>query len=285
MPRGGPAPAEEIPGHRSGGSDDRRRGISERGEERVRRAGEHREPSGRSVPVHDAGRFRRALRRRLHPLSDPRYAGAPRPPHGRAEPHGAAGDHRPLPCRGHRRVPRGPVRDVRLRTLIADAAVGHRAGPVPRDPDPGRGEQGGPRDTRPRTPRDVLANGGGRRKGPRGGGAPRYQPRSCSRSSGASWLISIPFIAPPRPFETSAITAGSSKWVTASTMERPRASGFSDLKIPLPTNTPSHPSCIIKAASAGVARPPAAKFTTGSRWIFFTSRRVWYTPSVRSSRV
>jgi hypothetical protein len=36
------------------------------------------------------------------------------------------------------------------------------------------------------------------------------------------------------------------------------------LKIPEPTNTPSAPSCIIIAASAGVARPPAVKSTTGS---------------------
>src|SRR3990170_2032101 len=68
-------------------------------------------------------------------------------------------------------------------------------------------------------------------------------------------------------------------------MDFPRASGFSDLKIPLPTNTQSHPRCIIIAASAGVAIPPAAKFTTGSRWSFFTSSRVWYSPSVMSSRV
>ena len=37
-----------------------------------------------------------------------------------------------------------------------------------------------------------------------------------------------------------------------------------DLKMPLPTKTPSAPSCIMSAASAGVATPPAAKFTTGS---------------------
>ena len=37
-----------------------------------------------------------------------------------------------------------------------------------------------------------------------------------------------------------------------------------DLKIPLPTNTPSTPICIKSAASAGVAMPPAAKFTTGN---------------------
>ena len=30
------------------------------------------------------------------------------------------------------------------------------------------------------------------------------------------------------------------------------------MKIPDPTNTPSAPSCIISAASAGVATPPAA---------------------------
>lgn len=32
-------------------------------------------------------------------------------------------------------------------------------------------------------------------------------------------------------------------------------------KIPDPTKTPSHPSCIMRAASAGVAIPPAAKLT------------------------
>ncbi|CAC11662.1 conserved hypothetical membrane protein [Thermoplasma acidophilum] len=41
-------------------------------------------------------------------------------------------------------------------------------------------------------------------------------------------------------------------------------SGFGDLKIPLPTNTPSAPSSIISAPSAGVATPPAAKLTTGN---------------------
>ena len=41
--------------------------------------------------------------------------------------------------------------------------------------------------------------------------------------------------------------------------------GLPALKMPLPTNTPSMPICIISAASAGVATPPAAKFTTGRR--------------------
>ena len=36
------------------------------------------------------------------------------------------------------------------------------------------------------------------------------------------------------------------------------------LKMPEPTNTPSAPSCIMRAASAGVATPPATNMTTGS---------------------
>ena len=39
--------------------------------------------------------------------------------------------------------------------------------------------------------------------------------------------------------------------------------GSGDLNIPLPTNTPSTPSFIISAPSAGVATPPAAKMTKG----------------------
>jgi hypothetical protein len=41
------------------------------------------------------------------------------------------------------------------------------------------------------------------------------------------------------------------------TMARARDAGSPDLKMPEPTNTPSMPSCIIRAASAGVATPPA----------------------------
>mmetsp|Transcript_83567 Transcript_83567/g.215227 ORF Transcript_83567/g.215227 Transcript_83567/m.215227 type:complete len:255 (+) Transcript_83567:745-1509(+) len=40
--------------------------------------------------------------------------------------------------------------------------------------------------------------------------------------------------------------------------------------MPLPTKTPSTPSCMQNAASAGVAIPPAAKLTTGRRPSFFT---------------
>ena len=51
----------------------------------------------------------------------------------------------------------------------------------------------------------------------------------------------------------------------ACTMALALLAGLPALKMPLPTKTPSMPICIIRAASAGVATPPAAKFTTGSR--------------------
>jgi hypothetical protein len=53
--------------------------------------------------------------------------------------------------------------------------------------------------------------------------------------------------------------------VVAFTIAAARAAGSPDLKIPEPTNTPSAPSSIIIAASAGVAIPPAVNNTTGSR--------------------
>ena len=66
--------------------------------------------------------------------------------------------------------------------------------------------------------------------------------------------------------------SGSSKCVVASTMARARRSGSADLKMPEPTKLPSAPSCIISAASAGVAMPPAQNSTTGSRPASATSR-------------
>jgi hypothetical protein len=51
-----------------------------------------------------------------------------------------------------------------------------------------------------------------------------------------------------------------------------RASGSPDLKIPEPTKTPSAPSCMQSAASAGVAIPPAVNVTTGSRPCSATQR-------------
>ena len=53
--------------------------------------------------------------------------------------------------------------------------------------------------------------------------------------------------------------------MVAFTIAAARRAGSPDLKIPDPTNTPSAPSCIISAASAGVAIPPAVNSTTGSR--------------------
>ena len=77
-------------------------------------------------------------------------------------------------------------------------------------------------------------------------------------------LSLIPTIASPRSSESSAMSFASVKFVTAFTIAAALLAGSPDLKIPQPTNTPSAPSCIIRAASAGVATPPAAKFTTGS---------------------
>ena len=57
---------------------------------------------------------------------------------------------------------------------------------------------------------------------------------------------------------------GSWKCVVAWTMALAIRAGSSLLKMPEPTNTPSAPSCITSAASAGVLMPPATKFTTGS---------------------
>ena len=62
-----------------------------------------------------------------------------------------------------------------------------------------------------------------------------------------------PGIAPPSPRDTRAITSGSRKCVVAWTMAAARRAGSSDLKMPEPTKTPSAPSCIRSAASAGVA--------------------------------
>jgi len=52
--------------------------------------------------------------------------------------------------------------------------------------------------------------------------------------------------------------------VVAFTIAAARWAGSPDLKMPEPTKTPSAPSCIIIAASAGVAMPPAVNSVTGS---------------------
>ena len=71
-------------------------------------------------------------------------------------------------------------------------------------------------------------------------------------------------MASPRSSLTFASTSGSLKCVVACTMALARSAGSADLKMPEPTNTASAPSCIMSAASAGVAMPPAEKFGTGS---------------------
>src|SRR5438094_5027321 len=92
-----------------------------------------------------------------------------------------------------------------------------------------------------------------------------HQPLPASSSSWGIAPISNPRIALPRLLDASARMSGRSKYVVAATMALARAAGFSALKMPEPTKIPSQPSCIMSAASAGVARPPAAKLTTGSR--------------------
>mmetsp|Transcript_42087 Transcript_42087/g.132889 ORF Transcript_42087/g.132889 Transcript_42087/m.132889 type:complete len:210 (-) Transcript_42087:355-984(-) len=86
--------------------------------------------------------------------------------------------------------------------------------------------------------------------------------RSAHRTAKSSMLM--PVMASPISSEHSAKTLGSLKCVTALTMARARFAGSDDLKMPLPTKTPSTPSCMQSTASAGVATPPAAKFTTGN---------------------
>ena len=100
--------------------------------------------------------------------------------------------------------------------------------------------------------------------------ADSHLPRSAMRSSISPSLM--PTIASPRSSETSATTFGSLKFVTALTIAAARLAGLPLLKMPEPTKTPSAPSCIISAASAGVATPPAAKLTTGSLPFSWTKR-------------
>src|SRR2546425_2240703 len=92
-----------------------------------------------------------------------------------------------------------------------------------------------------------------------------HQPLPASSSSWGIAPISNPRMALPRLLEASARMSGRSKYVVAATMALARADGFSALKMPEPTKIPSQPSCIMSAASAGVAIPPAAKLTTGRR--------------------
>src|SRR5439155_7960483 len=91
-----------------------------------------------------------------------------------------------------------------------------------------------------------------------------YQPRVCNKSFSASLDVSRPTMASPRSSLTRTRTSASLKCVVACTIAFARLAGSADLKMPDPTKTASAPSCIISAASAGVAMPPAEKFGTGS---------------------
>src|SRR5262249_53292963 len=99
-----------------------------------------------------------------------------------------------------------------------------------------------------------------------------YQPRSARRCGAGISSTLMPTIASPKPREALAMTSGSSWNVVALTIAAARRAGLPDLKMPEPTNTPSAPSCIIIAASAGVAMPPAVNRTTGSLPVSDTSR-------------
>src|SRR3984957_8174062 len=91
-----------------------------------------------------------------------------------------------------------------------------------------------------------------------------YQPRWARRCGSGNCSTLMHTIASPKPRDTLARTSGSSKQVVAFTIAAARCAGSPDLKIPEPTNTPSAPSCIIIAASAGVAMPPAVNKVTGN---------------------
>src|SRR6267378_503198 len=102
--------------------------------------------------------------------------------------------------------------------------------------------------------------------------SPPYQPRVESKSFSSNCRTSIPGIASPSSSHASRIAFGSSKCVVAFTMAFARASGSLLLKMPEPTNTASAPSFRTRAASAGVAIPPAEKFGTGNFPVFAISR-------------
>src|SRR5690349_14845026 len=108
------------------------------------------------------------------------------------------------------------------------------------------------------------------------GGCHHHHPLWASRCGCGISSTLIPTMASPRPRETLAMTSGSSWKVVALTIASARWAGLPDLKMPEPTKTPSAPSCIIIAASAGVAMPPAVKSTTGSLPASATSRTSSY---------
>ena len=78
----------------------------------------------------------------------------------------------------------------------------------------------------------------------------------------------MPTIASPSPRMRPPRLRDPGKARVAATIAAARCAGLPDLKIPDPTKTPSASSCIIIAASAGVATPPAVSSGTGKRPAF-----------------
>ena len=83
-----------------------------------------------------------------------------------------------------------------------------------------------------------------------------YQPRTARRSCSGIASMAMPRIGAPRPFETSAMILGLSKWVVAWTIAFAIRAGSSLLKIPDPTNTPSEPE-LHDERRVGRGRDPA----------------------------
>ena len=81
---------------------------------------------------------------------------------------------------------------------------------------------------------------------------------ACARRRCRAWRRPGPPTDLGQDGGVAVVGRGLARWRSA------RLAGSSLLKMPEPTNTPSAPSCIMSAASAGVAMPPAEKLTTGS---------------------
>ena len=100
---------------------------------------------------------------------------------------------------------------------------------------------------------------------PAGRGRRPYQPRVCSRpcSPSVGDLDAVHRLAQAERDLGDDARVG--EVGRRPTMAEACAAGSELLKMPEPTNTPSAPSCIMSAASAGVAMPPAVNITTGRR--------------------
>ena len=154
--------------------------------------------------------------------------------------------------------PSSPSRSAGTRTsrTLAPRRAQRRAR-APRSPPAARARRSAVRRQRSGALSARSAAHGAQRRATSRAGRAAARPRASS-SRGSSWACRDH----ARPAAT---RSASCQCVVASTIARAREGGSSDLKIPEPTNTPSAPSAIISAASAGVAMPPAQKSTTGRR--------------------